>query len=81
MVRIQSLDEFNSIKKSDFGYIIKVKTGSPTIHKTKCNSFNADNFIDSLDAKSDTVFHWFSTIALVEKSFPDTIPCEQCKPV
>lgn len=80
MVKIQNPDEFNSIKKSDFGYMIEVKKDSHTIHKTKCKSLDVNNFIDSTDAKSTTTFHWFSTIALVEKSFPDTVPCSQCNP-
>jgi hypothetical protein len=80
MVKIQSSEEFSSIRKTDFGYIVEEKNGSHTLHKTKCNSLSVENFIDTSDPDSGTKFHWFSTIALVEKSFPDTITCTNCKP-
>ena len=80
MVKIQSSEEFSSIKKTDFGYIIEAKNGSHTLHKTNCKSLSVENFIDTSDEDSGTTYHWFSTIALVEKSFPDTITCTQCKP-
>lgn len=80
MVKIENVEEFNSIKKSDYGFVVHVKNDDCIVHKTRCNSINADNFIDSTDPKFQTSYHWFSSVALVEKSFPKTTSCTQCNP-
>jgi hypothetical protein len=75
MAKIQNIDEFNRIKESDFGFIVIFDGASNTLHQSKCGELTEEMFSNQ-DGNS---LHWFSTIALAEKSFIIT-PCQLCKP-
>ncbi len=75
MAKIQNIDEFKSIRKSDFGFIVVFDGASNMLHQSRCQELTEDRFSDS---EGDS-FHWFSTLALAEKSFNIT-PCHTCKP-
>jgi NAD-dependent SIR2 family protein deacetylase len=75
MVKIQNIDEFKSITGSDSGFVVIFDGASNTMHQTKCTNLTEDVFSNQ-DGNS---LHWFSTIALAEKSFAVT-QCESCKP-
>jgi hypothetical protein len=75
MAKIQNLDEFKRIKESDFGFIVIFDGASNTLHQSDCPSLTDEIFANQ-DGNS---LYWFSTIALVEKSFIVT-PCNSCKP-
>ena len=80
MVKIQTIDEFNSIHDSEFGFVVIAYNGSKIIHKTKCEKVKLDDYIESMNSNNITEFHWFSTFALAEKSFPELAGCKNCKP-
>ena len=80
MVKIQSIDEFKSIHDSEFGFLIIANNGSKIMHKTKCEKIILDDYIDSTKTDSIVEFHWFSTVALAEKSFPEITACKICNP-
>lgn len=80
MVKIQSIDEFKSINESEFGFVVIAYNGSKIIHKTKCEKVNQDDYLDSTNSDSIIEFHWFSTVALAEKSFPELSGCKICNP-
>ena len=80
MVKIQSIDEFKSIHESEFGFVIIAHDGSKVMHKTKCEKVNLDDYIESTNPDNITEFHWFSTVALAEKSFPEISTCKICNP-
>jgi hypothetical protein len=75
MAKIQNIDEFKSIKASDFGFIVIFDGASNTLHQSRCKNLTEEIFSNQ-DGNS---LHWFSTIALAEKSFIVT-PCDFCKP-
>ncbi|MEW6043528.1 MAG: hypothetical protein AB1608_04645 [Thermoproteota archaeon] len=75
MAKIQSTDEFKRIRESDFGFIVIFDGASNTLHQSSCDELTEDRFTNS---EGDS-FHWFSTLALAEKSFHVT-PCNVCKP-
>ena len=80
MVKIGSVEEFNRIKESEYGFILIVKNGENVLHKPQCEKFSADDFIDSNKLENNTQFNWFSTVALVEKEFIEIKSCESCNP-
>ena len=80
MVKIQTIDEFKSIHDSEFGFVVIAYNGSKIIHKTKCEKIKLDDYIDSTNSNSIIEFHWFSTFALAEKSFPELSSCKICNP-
>ena len=80
MVKIQSIDEFKSIHDSEFGFVVIANNGSKIMHKTKCDKINLDDYIESTRTNSIIEFHWFSTVALVEKTFPEISTCKTCNP-
>ena len=80
MVKIQSIDEFKSIHESEFGFVIVANNGSKIMHKTKCEKVNLGEYVESTNADSIVEFHWFSTVALAEKSFPEISTCKICNP-
>jgi hypothetical protein len=75
MAKIQTIDEFKRIKESDFGFIVIFDGASNTLHQSRCENLTEDIFSNQ-DGNS---LHWFSTIALAEKSYIIT-PCESCRP-
>ena len=79
MVKIENLDEFNRIKDSKFGYVVFSSKDYSIIHKPECNDFSTDDFIDA-KPENEKSFHWFSTLALVEKEFPQCTSCKFCNP-
>ena len=80
MVKIQSVNEFNSIQESDFGFIIIAHNGSKIIHKTKCEKINLEEYTNSTKPDSIIEFHWFSTVSLAEKTFSEITGCKICNP-
>ena len=80
MVNIQSIDEFKSIHDSEYGFVVIAYNGSKIIHKTKCEKVNLDEYMESRKPDSIIEFHWFSTVALAEKSFPELSGCKICNP-
>ena len=80
MVKIQSTDEFKSIHDSEFGFVIVANNGSKIMHKTKCEKVNLDEYNESTNTDSIVEFHWFSTVALAEKAFPEISTCKVCNP-
>ena len=80
MVKIQSIDEFKSIHESEFGFVVIANNGSKIMHKTKCGKVNLEEYIESTNPNNITEFHWFSTVALAEKSFPEISTCKSCNP-
>jgi len=80
MVKIQSVNEFNSIHKSEFGFVVIAYNGSKIMHKTKCNKVRLDEYIESTKLDSIIEFHWFSTVSLAEKSFSEISGCKICNP-
>jgi hypothetical protein len=75
MAKIQSTDEFKRIRESDFGFIVIFDGASNMLHQSDCDELTEDRFTNS----EGNSFHWFSTLALAEKSFQIT-PCGVCKP-
>ena len=80
MVKIGSVEEFNRIKESEYGFILITKNGQNVLHKPQCAKLSADDFIDSNNPESMISFNWFSTVSLVEKEFPVIKSCEICNP-
>ena len=80
MVKIQSIDEFKSIHTSEYGFVIVANNGSKIMHKTKCAQVNLEDYVESTSEDSIVEFHWFSTVALAEKSFPEISTCKICNP-
>lgn len=80
MVKIQTDDEFNSINESEFGFVVIAHNGSKIIHKTKCEKVNLETYMESKKPDSIIECHWFSTVALAEKSFPELSGCKICNP-
>lgn len=75
MTKIQTIDEFKNIKKSEFGFIVVSDGATNTMHQSKCKDLG-DSAYSNKDGNS---LHWFSTIATAEKSFMITL-CKECKP-
>ena len=80
MVKIGNVDEFNRIKESEFGFILVSKNGECAIHKPQCTKITAEDFIDSIKSDSPFSYHWFSTVALIEKEFSEIKSCDVCNP-
>jgi hypothetical protein len=75
MAKIQSIDEFKRIQESDFGFIVIFDGASNALHQSNCVDLTDEIFANQYGNS----LHWFSTIALAEKSFNVT-PCKDCKP-
>jgi hypothetical protein len=75
VAKIQTLEEFVMIKKSDFGFIVIFDGASNTLHQSRCENLTDDSFANQDGAS----LYWFSTLSLAEKSFNVT-PCKHCKP-
>jgi hypothetical protein len=75
VAKIRNIEEFKQIKGSDFGFIVIFDGASNMLHQSKCGNLNDDTFSN----QEGNAFHWFSTLALAEKSFNVT-PCIVCKP-
>ena len=79
MVKVKTIEEFNSIQKSEFGFIIVYKNNSKVMHKTNCIEINSEKFFETLDSTNNVEYHWFSTVSLTEKAFSDYTTCQICK--
>ncbi len=77
MVKILSMDEFNRIKESDFGFIV-ISDDNSIIHRPSCKSVKFDDFIKTKSVIEK--YHWFSTISLAEKEFSQITSCQNCNP-
>lgn len=75
MTKIQTIDEFNNIKKSEFGFIVVSDGATNTMHQSKCKNLDEGTYPN----KDGFTLYWFSTIAIAEKSFMIT-PCKECNP-
>jgi len=79
MVKIENLEEFTRIKESDVGYVVIIKEGSTaTIHTTKCKLLE-ELYNEDIKEEKMVIFHWFQTVSLAEKEFPNLIFCQTCK--
>ena len=79
MVKVKTIDEFNSIQKSEIGFVIILEDNSKVMHKTNCGEINSEKFFESLESKNNVEHHWFSTVALAVKAFSDYAECKVCK--
>ena len=75
VAKIKNIDEFRRIKGSDFGFIVVFDGASNMLHQTNCTHLTDADFSN----QEGNALHWFSTLALAEKSFNIT-PCAMCKP-
>lgn len=75
MSKIENLEQFKLVKKSNLGFIVFSDNTSKTIHQNKCDVIGEDKFTGN----DSNEFHWFSTIAMAEKSF-SLVLCDICKP-
>jgi hypothetical protein len=73
--KIKNIDEFRRIKGSDFGFIVIFDGASNMLHQTNCTNLTDSEFSN----QEGNALHWFSTLALAEKSFNVT-PCTACRP-
>lgn len=73
--KIKNIDEFRQIKGSNFGFIVIFDGASNMLHQTNCIDVTDSEFSN----QEGNALHWFSTLALAEKSFNVT-PCSACKP-
>ena len=80
MVQIQNVDEFKSIQESEYGFVVIAYNGSKILHKTKCENVKYDEYLESTKEDCIIRFHWFSTVALAEKAFPELSGCKICNP-
>ncbi len=79
MVKIQSIEEFRRIKKSDFGLLVVLDNKlNSTMHKTNCSQVNEDNYLIKKKNPNETKFHWFSSYSLAEKEFENILVCKNC---
>ena len=78
MVKIASVEELKKIKESDYGFVIAVKEGTPTIHLTNCKAFLEKDALQNSQVPLN--FHWFSTYSLAQKELGDLESCKICKP-
>lgn len=79
MVKIQNVDEFNNIKKENFGYILFCDTRDKTVmHAPNCKLIQADEF-ERLNS-DNVIFHWFSSYSLAQKEFDNIVFCNTCNP-
>lgn len=82
MVQIKSVEEYDRIKESNYGFlIIPDIEDEVSIHSPSCNILGADDYIEQRENESESInMHWFSTISLAEKKFSKIKVCNICKP-
>ena len=81
MVKIQSIEEFNRIKESDYGLLVILDEKlNPMLHKTNCAQVTEENYLNHKKISNETKFHWFSSYSLAEKEFECILACKKCKP-
>jgi len=72
--KIESMEQFKLVKESNLGFIVFSDDMSKTVHRSKCDMMTEGKF-----TSNGNDFHWFSTIAMAEKSF-SLVLCDACKP-
>ena len=80
MVKIENVNEFRRIKKSNFGYVLAEESNKAVFHKPTCNTITEENYIKSMKNNSQTRFHWFSAYSSAEKEFSSFDSCKVCNP-
>ena len=79
MVKIESVEELNRIKKSNYGFVITLDEHSKAVmHKTNCDFLTEENYLNGKKTDDVTKFHWHSTFSLAEKEFPKITSCNIC---